>query len=139
MRRAQLLTLLFCLMALLLPHLLHAEEQRGKARLVLERVEHNFGTIDRRGGKVHTEIRFRNEGTAPLVITRITTTCSCLKSHYPKRPIAVGDEGVIRLDYEPLKAAPGTFHKVVQILSNSEGGREIITIRGNSLDTKRKR
>ena len=115
------------------------EEPRGVARLVLERTEHNFGTIDRRGGKVHTEIRLRNEGDIPLVLTRVTTSCTCLKSHFSKRPIPPGGEGVIEVDYEPLKAAPGSFNKVVQILSNSVDGRKVVTIRGVSLETKRRR
>jgi hypothetical protein len=115
------------------------EEPRGVARLVLERTEHNFGTIDRRGGKVHTEIRLRNEGDIPLVLTRVTTSCTCLRSHFSKRPIPPGGEGVIEVDYEPLKAAPGSFNKVVQILSNSVDGRKVVTIRGVSLETKRRR
>lgn len=115
------------------------EEPRRVARLVLERTEHNFGTIDRRGGKVHTEIRLRNEGDIPLVLTRVTTSCTCLRSHFSKRPIPPGGEGVIEVDYEPLKAAPGSFNKVVQILSNSVDGRKVVTIRGVSLETKRRR
>ncbi len=104
------------------------------ARLRLERTDHDFGDIARRGGEVTAVFRFRNEGTAPLVLLRVTTTCSCLKSCYSKRPVPPGGEGEIVLTYEPHKADPGTFHKVVQVLSNSSAGREIITIRGNSLD-----
>lgn len=104
------------------------------ARLRLERTDHDFGDIARRGGEVTAVFRFRNEGTAPLVLLRVTTTCSCLKSSYSKRPVPPGGEGEIVLTYEPHKADPGTFHKVVQVLSNSSAGREIITIRGNSLD-----
>ena len=115
------------------------QEQRGEARLVLERTEHNFGTIDRRGGKVHAEIRLRNEGNIPLVLTRVTTSCTCLRSHFSTRPIPPGGEGVIEVDYEPLKAAAGSFNKVVQILSNSVDGRKVVTIRGVSLETRRQR
>lgn len=104
------------------------------ALLRLERTEHDFGDIARRGGSVTAEFRFRNEGAAPLVLLRVTVTCSCLKCHYSKRPVPPGGEGTITLTYEPHKADPGTFHKVVQVLSNSSAGREIITIRGNSLD-----
>lgn len=111
------------------------EAQRADgALLCLERTDHDFGDIARRGGAVTAEFRFRNEGTAPLVLLRVTTTCSCLKSRYAKRPVSPGEEGTIVLIYEPYKADPGTFHKVVQVLSNSSAGREIITIRGNSLD-----
>ena len=129
--------LLLGILAFALP--VKGEEPRGVARLVLERTEHNFGTIDRRGGKVHTEIRLRNEGDIPLVLTRVTTSCTCLRSHFSKRPIPPGGEGVIEVDYEPLKAAPGSFNKVVQILSNSVDGRKVVTIRGVSLETKRRR
>ncbi|MBQ8307235.1 MAG: DUF1573 domain-containing protein, partial [Alistipes sp.] len=52
-------------------------------------------------------------------------------------PVPAGEWGEITLTYEPLKADPGVFNKVVQILSNSASGREIITIRGNSIDKKR--
>lgn len=104
------------------------------ACLRLERTDHDFGDIARRGGEVTAVFRFCNEGTAPLVLLRVTTTCSCLKSSYSKRPVPPGGEGEIILTYEPHKADPGTFHKVVQVLSNSSAGREIITIRGNSLD-----
>ncbi len=104
------------------------------ALLRLERTDCDFGNIARRGGEVTAIVAFRNDGTAPLVLTRVTTTCSCLKCDYSKRPVPVGGRGEIRLTYQPLKADPGTFHKVVHILSNSSSGREIITVRGNSLD-----
>jgi len=104
------------------------------AHLLLERTDHDFGDIARRGGEVTTVVRFRNDGTAPLVLTRVTTTCTCLKVDYSKRPVPANGSGEIRLTYQPLKADPGTFNKVVQVLSNSSSGREIITIRGNSLE-----
>lgn len=107
------------------------------ARLELECTEYDFGTVERRGGDLKVTIRFRNAGTSPLVLTRIITSCSCLKAQFSKRPVAVGETGEIHFTYEPLKAAPGTFHKVVQVLSNSASGRELITLRGNSQDKKK--
>ena len=106
------------------------------ACLVLERTNHDFGDIARRGGEVTAEFRFRNAGTAPLVLTRLTTTCSCLKSEYPKRPVPAGGTGTITLRYEPAKAEPGTFHRAVQVYSNSADGREILTIQGHSVDAR---
>lgn len=108
------------------------------AVLVLRAAEHDFGTVDRRGGDLCYELTFTNEGTTPLVLMRVITSCSCLKSEFSKRPIPPGGVGKITLSYQPLKAEPGTFHKVVQILSNSQTGRELFTIRGNSVDHKNK-
>ncbi len=77
---------------------------------------------------------FRNEGSAPLVVVRVLTSCSCFKATFPKRPVPPGGEGVIRVTYEPLKSEPGTFSKVLQIYSNSVTGREVITVQGNSIE-----
>ena len=104
------------------------------ARLVLPVNTYNFGNVPRKGGNLEKEFVFRNEGTAPLVIVRVLTSCSCFKATFPKRPVAPGDEGVIRVVYEPLKSDPGTFNKVLQIYSNSVTGRELLTVQGNSVE-----
>lgn len=104
------------------------------AHLRLTTYEHDFGTVQRRGGDIQCRLRIINDGTSPLVITRVITSCSCLKCDFSKRPIAVGAEAELTLIYQPLKAEPGAFNKVVQILSNSTSGRELFTIRGNSID-----
>ncbi|MEE1099310.1 MAG: DUF1573 domain-containing protein [Alistipes sp.] len=118
-------------------HIGRREAKRIKgAKIQFERTLHDFGDIDRRGGDLRTVIKFRNEGSQPLVITRIVSSCSCLKCHFSKRPIPAGGESEIELIYQPLKAEAGTFIKVVQVLSNSEESRELITIMGNSLDNK---
>ncbi len=104
------------------------------ARLVLPVNTYNFGNVPRKGGNLEKEFVFRNEGTAPLVIVRVLTSCSCFKATFPKRPVAPGQEGVIRIVYEPLKSEPGTFNKVLQIYSNSVTGRELLTVQGNSVE-----
>ena len=48
--------------------------------------------------------------------------------------MAPGAEGSIRVVYEPHKSEPGVFNKVIQIYSNSTGGREVVTVQGNSLE-----
>ncbi len=103
-------------------------------RLVLPVNTYNFGNVPRKGGNLEKEFVFRNEGTAPLVIVRVLTSCSCFKATFPKRPVAPGQEGVIRIVYEPLKSEPGTFNKVLQIYSNSVTGRELLTVQGNSVE-----
>lgn len=110
-----------------------AAEKKG-ARLVLPVASHNFGDVARKGGSLEQDFVFRNEGTAPLVIVRVLTSCSCFKASFPKRPVPPGGEGVIRVTYEPLKSEPGTFSKVLQIYSNSVTGREVITVQGNSIE-----
>lgn len=111
------------------------QQPAGKgAQLVLPVATYDFGDVPRKGGALTQDFVFRNEGSAPLVIVRVLTSCSCFKASFPKRPVPPGGQGVIRVTYEPLKSEPGTFNKVLQIYSNSAGGREIITVQGNSIE-----
>lgn len=88
----------------------------------------------RKGGDLVREFRFVNDGTAPLVLVRVITSCSCLKASFSKRPVEPADSGVIRIIYEPHKSEPGAFNKVIQVYSNSVDGRDVITVQGNSIE-----
>ena len=90
--------------------------------------------MPRKGGDLVREFTFTNDGTVPLVVTRVITSCSCLKASYFKRPVAPGESGTISIIYEPHKSEPGVFNKVIQIYSNSVDGRDVITVQGNSID-----
>ena len=102
--------------------------------LLFENPTYDFGDVPRKGGDLTREFRFVNDGTKPLVILRVITSCSCLKATFSKRPVAPADSGVIRIVYQPLKSEPGTFNKVIQIYSNSVDGRDVITVQGNSIE-----
>lgn len=112
-------------------------EQTDGAVIRLHETHHHFGDVPRRGGDLSYDLHFTNEGTAPLVLTRVVTSCSCLKAHFHRRPVAAGAEGVIRIVYEPQKSEPGAFNKVIQIYSNAESGRVIFTVQGNSIEGER--
>ena len=75
-------------------------QQDAKARgahLRMEVAGHDFGDVPRKGGDLVREFTFTNDGTAPLVVTRVITSCSCLKASFPKRPVPPGGQGVIRI------------------------------------------
>lgn len=99
-----------------------------------ERAVYDFGDVPRKGGDLVHEFEFTNAGTAPLVVLRVVTSCSCLKASFTRQPVAPGKSGVIRIVYEPHKSEPGTFNKVIQVYSNSVDGRELITVQGNSVE-----
>ena len=114
-----------------------SKAESGGAAIRLHEVHHNFGDVARRGGDLVYELHYTNEGDQPLVLTRVVTSCSCLKAHFQHRPLKAGDEGVIRIVYEPQKSEPGAFSKEIQIYSNSASGRVIFTVQGNALDGER--
>lgn len=112
----------------------HAQQKPAGAHLHMEVASHDFGDVPRKGGDLECEFTFTNDGTVPLVVTRVITSCSCLKASYSKRPVPPGEQGVIRITYEPHKSEPGVFNKVIQVYSNSVDGRDVITVQGNSID-----
>lgn len=114
----------------------YAEEKKNYdgAHIAFEYTEYNFGEIMRRGEDKSCVFRFVNDGSEPLVILSATTTCSCLKAEFSRKPVAVGQSGEIRLMLESKKVDKGVFHRVVQIRSNSVGGADILTIKGVSKD-----
>ena len=106
------------------------------ALLRMDSATYDFGNVPRKGGDLVKDFTFANDGTVPLVITRVVTSCSCLRASFPKRPVPPGGEAAVRIVYEPHKSDPGVFHKVIQIYSNSVDGRHVITVQGCSVDRK---
>jgi ribosomal protein S8 len=76
--------------------------QPKSAKLSFERESHDFGRVLRGEGDVSVEFRFTNEGTAPLVVKKATTTCSCTTVEFSKKPIMPGKQGTIRVTLKYL-------------------------------------
>lgn len=104
------------------------------AHLKLDAATLDFGDVQRRGGDLVREIGFVNDGSSPLVILSVTTSCSCLKADYSRKPVAAGERGVIKIIYEARKMELGVFHRVIQVRSNSTDGVNLIAVQGNSLE-----
>ena len=111
---------------------------RHGARMSFVSETHDFGDIARRGGDAEWRFEFVNDGDEPLIITRLKTTCTCLRYKYPRRPVAAGQSGHIDISYQPHKTEPGTFHRVVMVYSNSADGVRRLIVQGNSIDNKRR-
>lgn len=122
-----------CLVLLLTINCLSA--QQARPIMVFDRVSHDFGDVKRKGGDLIKEFRFVNKGDAPLVIKKITKSCSCMSVTYSRKPVLPGESSVIKIKYEPHKVETGVFNKVIQIYSNDATGKvRLITIQGNSVD-----
>ena len=113
-------------------------DNEGGPRKVFERMAHDFGDIERKGGDVIAMFRFVNQGDEPLIIKKVHKSCSCTTAIYSRRPVLPGESGEIKIKYEPHKLEPGKFHKVIQIYTNESNKVKLITIQGNSQDKKKK-
>ena len=65
----------------------YAGRVQGGAHLHFYETTHDFGDIPRKGGNLVREFEFVNDGTEPLVLLRVLTSCTCTKASFSKRPV----------------------------------------------------
>ena len=101
------------------------------AQPALEFAEKSFDLkeISEQGETVTREFHFRNTGDQLLVILRTDISCSCTKAVFPKAPVRPGEQGTIRVSYNPRRQN-GSFNKAISVYANTPERRYIITIRG---------
>lgn len=101
-----------------------------KAVIVAETATHDFGEIKESDGKVTYTFKVKNEGDAPLVLTRVIASCGCTTPEWTKEPIAPGGSGDIKITFDP-QGRPGPFAKTISVYSNGKTGSFILSIRGD--------
>lgn len=99
----------------------------GGAKMKFEKTEHDFGTINE-GDIVETIFKFTNSGKSELIITSAKATCGCTVPQWPKEPIMPGESGEIKVKFNS-KRKPNLQQKRVTLITNTDGGKEFITIK----------
>lgn len=95
-----------------------------KTVIDLGKVKHNVPAV--------AEFQFTNVGGAPLVITEVKPACSCTVPNYSKDPVGPKQKGVIKAQYDAARL--GQFSKTVTVHSNTEGGMEVLTFKGEVVE-----
>lgn len=108
-----------------------AQNAKKFPKMVFEKTEHDFGTI-KRGTPVETIFTFTNQGDAPLVITNVQSTCGCTVPEKPEQPIAPGESGHIKVNFNG--SGSNQVQKSVTVTANTETGTQTLTIRANVQD-----
>jgi hypothetical protein len=96
---------------------------------------HNFGTIGENDGYAEHIFKFKNTGTAPLVINKVSASCGCTKPEWTVTPVLPGQEGNIIIAYNP-KGRLGNFNKSTTVYTNENNGfkRYTLTITGTVVE-----
>ena len=90
-------------------------------------VEHDFGKIIQ-GEKVSYSFKFKNTGGADLVIAKVSTSCGCTASDYPKDPVKPGEEGVIEVSFDSA-GKQGFQSKDLTIAANTQPSNTVLVIK----------
>ncbi|MDR1743878.1 MAG: DUF1573 domain-containing protein [Dysgonamonadaceae bacterium] len=120
--KKSILTLIF---SILLSGALFAQ---NKAEAMFKTTQYNFGTV-KEDGKINCVFEFANIGTAPLVVTRVGTSCGCTTSAYTASPVLPGKSGRIDISYN-TDNRPGSFTKTIRVYTNIPDTIYTLTIKG---------
>lgn len=91
-------------------------------------MSHDFGEFVRGGESRSHTFEFVNDGTAPLVVVKASSSCRCISVDYPRRPVPPQGKGKIVVTYDPKDE--GVFNKGVHLQSNIEGGTLTLFVKG---------
>lgn len=102
------------------------EIKKGGPKLSFNKTEHDFGTLNE-GDIVETVFEFENTGKSELIIISAKGSCGCTVPEWPKEPIMPGETGEIKVKFNST-GKPNKQQKQVTLTTNTDSGREIITI-----------
>ncbi len=101
----------------------------GKIRIV-EGAEREFGLLQE-GEKWSTRIEWQNISSEPLVVTRVTTGCSCVKAEYSRSTVTPQQTGSVQVTFNSQGRVGGVVQRVYIYTNLSERTPSaIVTIRG---------
>jgi len=110
-----------------------AQEKIAKIEFKTDVID--YGTIEKGADGLRT-FEFTNTGNAPLIISKVSSTCGCTVPKKPKDPIMPGETGEIQVKYDTKRVMP--IRKTITVLSNAETPTVALKIKGNVIDPDKK-
>ncbi|GAB3326128.1 DUF1573 domain-containing protein [Hymenobacter humi] len=96
--------------------------------ITFEESKFDFGSVAQ-GGIVDHTFKFKNTGTAPLIISNIGVSCGCTTPDWTKAPVLPGKTGTISAKFNSAGKI-GMQNKVLTIESNAVGGSTTVALVG---------
>lgn len=113
---------------------LQAQEKTAKIKFKTETID--YGTIEKGADGIRV-FEFTNTGNAPLVITRVYSSCGCTIPKKPDAPVLPGESGVIEVKYDTKRVGP--IRKTITVYSNADEPTKAIKIKGKITDPSKKK
>ena len=111
-----------------LPLLAFSQEKQAEVKFDVTTIDYGEVEFESDGKRI---FKFKNIGNAPLVFTRISSSCGCTIPKKPEKPIEPGGEGEIEVEYDTKRE--GLFMKAISVVSNSKNPSTILRIKGEVL------
>lgn len=114
---------------------LGALAQEKMAKIEFKETTIDYGTIEKGADGVRV-FQFTNTGNAPLIISKVNSSCGCTIPKKPDGPIMPGQTGKIEVKYDTKRVMP--IRKTITVLSNAETPTVALKIKGEVVDSSNK-
>ena len=109
------------------------KKEKVYAEIKFEKTNHNFGTFAADTALLHCEFKFKNTGNADLYIHQAFASCGCTAPEIPTEAIKPGESGVIKVEYNGMRKAPGSMRRSITLHTNARNEMVKIYITGKML------
>ncbi|MBW3130950.1 DUF1573 domain-containing protein [Hymenobacter profundi] len=110
----------------------NAQAKVAGPNIQFEESKYDFGSVAQ-GGIVEHTFKFKNTGTAPLVISNIGVSCGCTTPDWTRDPVMPGKTGSVTAKFNSA-GKMGMQNKVLTIESNSAAGNAMVSLVGEVKD-----
>lgn len=104
---------------------LTAQDTTAKIEFKSETVD--YGVIAKGSDGIRV-FEFTNTGNAPLIITKVSSSCGCTIPKKPEEPIMPGKTGEIQVKYDTNRVGP--IRKAITVISNADTPTKVLKIKG---------
>ena len=104
---------------------LTAQDKAAKIEFKTETVD--YGTIEKGADGIRV-FEFTNTGDAPLIISKVSSSCGCTIPKKPEEPILPGKNGEIQVKYDTNRVGP--IRKAITVISNADTPTKVLKIKG---------
>ncbi len=105
--------------------------QDKSAKIEFKATEIDYGEIEKGSNGIRV-FQFTNTGNAPLVISKVHSSCGCTIPKKPEDPVLPGETGEIEVKYDTNRIGP--IRKTITVVSNADTPTVGLKIKGKILD-----
>lgn len=111
---------------------INAQEKVAKIEFKTDTVD--YGTIEKGSDGIRV-FEFTNTGDAPLIVSKVTSSCGCTVPKWSKEPILPGQKGEIQVKYDTNRVNP--IRKTITVISNANTPTVALKIKGEVIDSSK--
>jgi len=100
---------------------------QSEAILEFEKSSINLGKI-KYNDTLHFEMKYKNTGAKPLILTGVKSNCSCTFIDFSGLPLLSGKEASLKISL--IANTTGKFYKEIYVYANTDISPQIINLKG---------